>query len=240
VNSISSARRAAILFVMGTGMTCASSTAQSTLPPTNPTVLPAAAPATPPSTIPTPARAGVPAKVKYADGKLEVAADNSSLNQILREIGRLTGMTITGGVAEQRVYGKYGPAAPAEVLGDLLQGTGSNMLLRETSSSAPAELILSPREGSVTPPNPNAPGFDGDRPSDEADSPQPPYPPVHILHSADPMPPARPQYAPPAETPTLAPALPAAAVTPSTSNGPLTPEQIYQQLQQLQKNQPQK
>ena len=168
---------------MGTGMACA----QSALPPTSPTILPTAAPVTAPLPITAPVRVGVPAKVKYADGKLEVTADNSSLNQILREIGRLTGMTISGGVTEQRVFGTYGPAAPAEVLGDLLQGTGSNMLLHESSSSAPPELILSPRVGDVTPPNPNAPGFDGDTPSDDADRPQPSDQPVHVLHSADPI-----------------------------------------------------
>ncbi len=239
VDPIASARRAAVLFLMGTGMACALSTiqsvAQSALPPTSPTVLPAAAPVTPPPAISTPVRVGVPAKVKYADGKLEVTADNSSLNQILREIGRLTGMTITGGVVEQRVYGNYGPAAPAEVLGDLLQGTGSNMLLRETSSAAPAELILSPRVGDVTPPNPSAAGFDGDTASDDTAAPQPPDQPVHILHSADPMP-VRPSYVPPASTPTTSPEQPAPVATPASSSGPSTPEQIYQQLQQLQKS----
>jgi hypothetical protein len=147
-------------------------------------------------------------------------------------------MTISGGVNEQRVFGNYGPAAPAEVLGDLLQGTGSNMLLHESSSSATAELILSPREGSITPPNPNAPGYDGDSSSDEPDSPQ--QQPVHVFHTADPLPAARPQYVPQAPPPAPAPEQPAPAATQAPASGPLTPEQIYQQLQQLQKNQPQK
>jgi hypothetical protein len=234
MDPIAPTRRTAILFLMGTGMAWA----QSALPPTSPTVAPTAAPITSPPPISPPVRPGVAPKVKFADGKLEIRADNSSLNQILREIGRLTGMTITGGVTEQRVFGTYGPAAPAEVLGDLLQGTGSNMLLRENSSAAPTELILSPREGSVTPPNPNAPGFEGDAPSDEADGPQPADQPAHILHSADPVPAARPPYVPPAETPAATPPQPAPAVNPAPASGPLTPEQIYQQLQQLQKNQP--
>jgi hypothetical protein len=149
-------------------------------------------------------------------------------------------MTITGGVVEQRVYGVYGPAAPSEVLGDLLQGTGSNMLLHEYSSSGPAELILSPRVGDVTPPNPDAPGFDGDSPSDDAAAPQTPDQPAHVLHSADPLPAPRPPYVPPAppQAPATTPAEPAPAANPAPSSGPLTPEQIYQQLQQLQKAQP--
>src|SRR5580658_889564 len=36
------------------------------------------------------------AQITYADGALSVSADNSSLNQILRQIGSDTGMKITG------------------------------------------------------------------------------------------------------------------------------------------------
>jgi hypothetical protein len=92
------------------------------------------------------------AEVTYANGLLTVAADDSSLNQILQEIARQTGMKVTGSVSDERVFGRYGPSTPARVLASLLDGTGSNMLLRETASSAPAELILTPREGGATPP----------------------------------------------------------------------------------------
>ena len=71
------------------------------------------------------------AQIVYAQGQLQVVADNSSLNQILRDIAQQTGMKITGGVVDQRVFGKYGPGAPAEILATLLNGTGCNMLLRE-------------------------------------------------------------------------------------------------------------
>lgn len=97
-----------------------------------------------------------PARVQCTGGQLEVVADNSSLNSILRAISRCTGMRITGGVAEQRVFGNYGPAAPATVLATLIDGTGSNMLLRETGADQPAELILTPRVGGATPPPPSS------------------------------------------------------------------------------------
>ncbi len=239
VNSIASVRRFAFLFLMEGAMACA----QATLPPTSPTALPPA----PSANLVTAPRTGVTAKVSYDQGQLLVIADNSSLNQILRQIARLTGMTITGGVVDQRVFGQYGPAPPAQILGNLLEGTGSNMLLRETASAAPAELILTPREGSVTPPNPNAPGFDdANAPGNDANSynqpappvpgqrlPRPPFNPLTNGYSG--MPPASPIGQVSGSSVVTSPA----PSNPASPNGVLTPEQIYQQLQQLQKTQPQ-
>ncbi len=96
------------------------------------------------------------AKVEYSGGQLSVNASNSSLNQILRDIGRVTGMTITGGVRDERVFGSYGPADTSTILATLLDGTGSNMLLVEDARKQPRELVLTPRQGGPTPPNPNA------------------------------------------------------------------------------------
>lgn len=102
-------------------------------------------------------QASVPrAEVAFADGMLSISAKNSSLNQILREVGRLTGMKITGGVAEDRVFGTYGPAPASEVLTSLLDGTASNILIVDNADEGPAELILTPRHGGPSPPNPNA------------------------------------------------------------------------------------
>src|SRR5690348_13838213 len=70
-----------------------------------------------------------PAMVEYSDGRVAVVADNSSLNEILRDIARRAGMSVKGSVLEERVFGTYGPAAPAEVLTALLKGTGSNMMV---------------------------------------------------------------------------------------------------------------
>lgn len=103
------------------------------------------------------------AQVTCTGGQLQVRADNSSLNGILHSVAQCTGMKITGGVADQRVYGNYGPAMPATVLATLLDGTGTNILLRETASDQPAELILTPRMGGPTPPSP------GPADEDEAD-----------------------------------------------------------------------
>jgi len=147
----------------------------SNLPATPPTSAPqlgnAVAPLT--ATPATPDRAHK-ADVRYDSGLVSINATNSSLNQILREISRQTGMKITGGVREERVFGHYGPAPVADILATLIDGTGTNMVLRQTASNTPEELILTPRSGGVTPPNPNAPGFDDSDNSDERNPPQPP------------------------------------------------------------------
>ena len=128
-------------------------------------------------------RPGAPhhhAAVSCDGGRLTVHADNSSLNGILRSVSRCTGMKISGGVADQRVFGDYGPAAPATVLATLLDGTGSNMLLLETASDQPAELVLTPRTGGVTPPSPSSVADDDE---EDAQPAQPGYQPGNGQHA---------------------------------------------------------
>jgi len=191
---------------------------QSALPPTSPTAASPAAASPPAVRATAPAKAAQRASVVFSRGQLEVNANDSSLNQILRDIARETGMKITGGVTDERVFGKYGPAGASEVLSNLLDGTGSNMLLKETADKVPAELILSPRTGGPTPPNPNAPGFDDDSSSSDAVEQARPAPPP-------PQPPAVPQTQP------GMPPVPDVNGQPPT-NQPRTPQDIYQELQQ--------
>ena len=180
------------------------------------------------------------ATVSYANGQLTVSASNSSLNQILREISRLTGVKITGGVAEERVFGDYGPAQPADVLGTLLDRTGSNMLFTASEADKPAELILSPRTGGVTPPNPNAAHFD-DTADDDSPRPTPPPAPQPVESQSQPArqnPVAAPIQPPPPDNNTnAAPQQPAAQPADSgqqqSPNGVKTPQQIYDELMRL-------
>jgi len=186
-----------------------------------------------------------------------VVADNSSLNQILREIARQTGMTITGGVTDERVFGSYGPAPTSEVLATLLDGGGVNMLLRETPSKAPLELVLTPRDGRPTPPSPDAPIYNYNDARAAEPLPSAPHWEVPGGQSSPygtPSPETRPGIAPqsfgPGPSPypnTATPADPAAqsSTPPGSSslapspNAIKTPQQIYQQLQQLQQQQQQ-
>ena len=148
--------------VCGFGLAASAQTG-SQLPPTQPTSISNPNLATPPIAA-TPARLENAqrhrARVTYTNGLLEVRADNSSLNQILRDIARATGMKIVGGVADQRVFGSYGPAPAATVLQTLLDGTGTNILLQETGTHAPKQLVLSPQTAGPTPPPPSSPSYD--------------------------------------------------------------------------------
>ena len=92
-----------------------------------------------------------PANVEYANGQVAVLADNSSLSEIIRDVARRVGMSVKGTVVDERVFGSYGPAAPAVVLTELLKGTGSNMMVLAGTSHVP-ELILTPKQGEPTPP----------------------------------------------------------------------------------------
>ena len=192
---------------------------------------PASVTATPP---PTPAELPAhPAGVTYANGLLTVEASNSSLNQILHDISRETSMKITGGVADERVFGKYGPAPAAQVLSALLDGTGSNMLLTGSNGAAPAELVLTPRTGAVTPPNPNAAAFDANDQNDDQ-SPKATYRPG--LPQANT--PANPPESEPA--PANSPDAPAAAgMQQQSPNGVKTPQDIFNELQKMRRQQAQ-
>lgn len=162
---------------------------------------------------------------------LSVSADNSSLNQILRQIGSSTGMKITGGVTDERVFGQYGPDAPAQVLASLLDGTGSNMVIEQREADGPAELILTPRQGGPTPPNPHAAVFD--------DTPEPrPNPPAEAIQPAS-VPAAQSNPAIPPANPATPGAAPADSSQPDSPNGVKTPQQIYDQLQRMRQQQQQ-
>ena len=102
--------------------------------------------------------AAEPPGVTFNGGQLRIVGDGETLNQILSEIVGRTGMRVLGPIPDERVYGTYGPASPAVVLAGLLQGTGTNMLMRQPSSGAPGILVLSVRTGEATPPSEPTPG----------------------------------------------------------------------------------
>ena len=98
-----------------------------------------------------------PASVIWDATGLRINASNSSLEQILSEVSTETGTKVEGLNSDERVYGEYGPGKARDVLSELLQGSGYNVLLAgDIGQGAPRQLILSPRRaGQGDAPNPS-------------------------------------------------------------------------------------
>jgi hypothetical protein len=201
-----------------------------TLPAMPPTALPGQTTPGAPETVTPPPNPPHHAEVLFADGQLQVRADNSSLNQILRSISHITGLKITGGVEEQRVFGNYGPAPMSTVLATLIDGTGANILLLGGDAKNPPELILTARSGGPEPPSPDSPAY---AIYDDNNDHQAPVPPPHTE-----SPPTQPQPPVISGSASVPPTPAAASPTPARTPGqPLTPEMVEQELLQMQAQQ---
>jgi hypothetical protein len=140
---------------------------------------------------------------------LRIEASNSSLQQILKDISTLTGTKIQGLATDQRIYGTYGPASARQVLAQLLDGSGYNVLMiGDQGQGTPRQILLS-AQSSGGPPQQSAANQppQGDENADAEDQPQPQPEP-------QPQPPVRNGFAPGAP--------------------PRTPQQIMQEMQQRQ------
>lgn len=85
-----------------------------------------------------------PATIELRNGMLRIESNNSSLKNILQRLAQQSGMKITGLTRDFRVFGSYGPASPATVIGQLLEGSDLNlMMIGRTADGAPRELRLS-------------------------------------------------------------------------------------------------
>jgi hypothetical protein len=158
-----------------------------------------------PSLLQQPAR---DAQIVFTDGNLSIHADNSSLSAILRQVASNSGMKIEGLGGDERVFGNFGPGAPRDVLADLLVGTAYNqVLLGDLSNGAPRELILSPatRGGAPAPsPAPQA-NANVDDGNNEPEAVETPPPPPEAPAGSTQQPPP----------------------------GVRTPQQLFEQLQQM-------
>jgi len=148
------------------------------------------------------------ANVAWNSQGLRIEATNSSLQQILKEVGTLTGTKIQGLGPDQRIFGTYGPGSARLVIGQLLEGSGYNVLMiGDQGQGTPRQIILSSQAGGQAP-QPAAANLnsqdDDSADAQDQDQPQPEPPP----------PPARNGFAPGAP--------------------PRTPQQIMQEMQQRQ------
>jgi hypothetical protein len=85
-------------------------------------------------------------RVKWDSRGLEIEASNSSLNQILRQIATTTGAKLEGLRQDQRIFGTYGPGPASDVLLQLLDGSGYNLvMIGGRGADPPLEIALSAR-----------------------------------------------------------------------------------------------
>lgn len=160
-----------------------------------------------------------PAQVKLSAGKLSIQAKNSSLSDILHQLAKNTGMSIDGLTKDQRVFGIYGPADPREVLSELLDGAGYNVLmLGSTDSGAPRELQLSIRNNGPAAAGQPTVVAQQQQDEDQDDTPPPPsYPPAGEVVPHPPV--------------------PTNQVSPN--GGVKTPQQLLQELERMRRQQQQ-
>jgi hypothetical protein len=141
----------------------------------------------------------VAATVVYDSRGLLITASNSSLAQILKDVSTDTGAKVEGLGMDQRIFGTYGPGPAREVLSQLLDGSGYNILLvGDRGQGTPRRIVLSAQGGNA-PQNAanNAPtpasneDTDADQPAPEPEVEQPPPPPPN--NAAPPVPIRTPQ-----------------------------------------------
>ena len=165
-----------------------------------------------------------PASVVWDASGLRINASNSSLQQILNEVSTDTGTKVVGNVPDQRVFGSYGPGQASDVLLQLLQNSGFNILLAgDLGHGAPSTIVLTPRRGvganASAGLNPQQPQAQQDQDDNETvDQQEPPEQPEETVPAIPPAP-QQPNQGQPGGPP----------------NGPMrTPQEIMQEMQQRQ------
>ena len=110
---------------------------------------------------------------------LRVVAVNSSLTQILKAIATQTGATLEGSNTDERIFGVYGPGPARDVICQLLDGSGYNVLLvGELGQGTPRQIILTARTAASSQPgkvnSPSAAEGQDTEAGQEAQQPEPP------------------------------------------------------------------
>lgn len=97
------------------------------------------------------------ATVVWDSHGLRIDATNSSLEQILTDVSTDTGAKVEGMQSDERIFGSYGPGPANEVLSQLLNGSGYNVLMiGDQGQGTPRQIVLSGR-----PSGPAAPARSG-------------------------------------------------------------------------------
>ncbi|HEV2486433.1 MAG TPA: hypothetical protein VGT08_12945 [Terracidiphilus sp.] len=138
------------------------------------------------------------ATVVWDSQGLRIEASNSSLGQILKDVATATGAKVEGLGSDQRIFGSFGPGKARDVLSQLLDGSGYNVLMiGDQGQGTPREIVLSAQLKRDAPQvaNNQTGANDENTDNDEQPVPQPqPQPPPNIRNGFEPgAPPRTPQ-----------------------------------------------
>ncbi|MCU1305866.1 MAG: hypothetical protein JWN45_561 [Acidobacteriaceae bacterium] len=193
---------------------------------------------------PAPLRPGqmpaVAPRISYQGGQLTIVAENSNFSDVLSGIRTATGLRIesTGGTGGERVAAKIGPASVRDVLLSLLQGSRYDFIMMGSATDPDRieRVLLSPKAAAATAANGAArpaPAASEETAQEDSDN-----------ENSD----ENAGFAPaPAQPPTALPPGPGAAAAPNgqpasspdASQGVKTPEQLLQDLRNMQQQQQQ-
>lgn len=145
------------------------------------------------------------ASITWDSRGLRIDAANSSLQQILKDVSTVTGAKVEGLGADERVFGAYGPGEARDVLSQLLQGSGYNVLMiGDQGRGAPRQIVLTVRRSGDSQPAANNSQPNANEEDTEVEEQPPQQPPA----------PMRPGFGP--------------------GGPPRTPQQVMQEMQQRQ------
>jgi hypothetical protein len=119
------------------------------------------------------------ASVVWDSRGLHIDATNSSLQQIMSDVSTVTGAKVEGLAGDERVFGSYGPGQARDVLSQLLEGSGYNVLMiGDQGQGTPRQIVLSARSapGPQTANRSNPTSTDEDNEVEEQPQPQPQQP----------------------------------------------------------------
>lgn len=207
-------------------------------------------PEAPPPPPPTPAQlpANAP-QVTYRNGLLTVAANNSTLGDILNLVRTRTGASIEypAALSQERVAAIVGPAPAPQVLATLLNGTRFDYILlgMDGRPDLLQRAIITPREsgGAVAAAAGPAPPMRAATPPPSQAEEEPDMSPEETVEQPEEAPPPQAQPAQPQPSTQLPPNQPYPPQQPpgeqQQPGQPKTPEQLLQELQRMQQMQQQ-
>ena len=192
-----------------------------------------------------------PPRVTYQNGLLTIDAQNSTLSQVLRTVQAQTGASVEmpSSAANERVMMQVGPGRPRDVLNTLLNGSKFNYIILGMTDNPGGvqKVILTTRQNAPVPVNTaqnNAPGQgqiqyqppppeesqDEEMPLPESEADNPPQPPPTVQ---------RPGRFRPGQVPMPAPDTNSSPAPDNYDqpNAGKTPEQLLQELQNMQQQQ---